>query len=115
MGPAGVLLAQGAVRGTWGLKLLSNDLTPGSRVLIYRNIRERAQRIAPFFRYDADPYMISARGAHGLAPGCLHGLRPVPVLGADAWAGQLATRAVKVTVDAYDGTVRFYVADAADP
>ena len=27
--------------------LLSNDLTPGSRVLIYRNIRERVQRIAP--------------------------------------------------------------------
>src|SRR5439155_5015864 len=43
--------------------LLSNDLTLGSRVLLYRNIRERVQRIAPFFRYDDDPYMvISAAG-----------------------------------------------------
>jgi hypothetical protein len=43
--------------------LLSNDLTPESRVLLYRNIRERVQRIAPFFRYDDDPYMvISAAG-----------------------------------------------------
>jgi uncharacterized protein len=43
--------------------LLCNDLIPGSRVLISRNIRERVQRIAPFFRYDPDPYLvISAAG-----------------------------------------------------
>jgi uncharacterized membrane protein (UPF0182 family) len=70
--------------------LLSNDLTPGSRVLLYRNIRERVQRISPFFRYDDDPYMVisAARRIVWLLDGytCL---RPVPVLGADAWVGQL--------------------------
>jgi uncharacterized membrane protein (UPF0182 family) len=38
--------------------LLSNGLPPQSRVLIYRNNRERVQRIAPFFRYDDDPYIV---------------------------------------------------------
>src|SRR4029450_9069828 len=36
--------------------LLSNDLTPESRLLIYRNIRARVERIAPFFKYDDDTH-----------------------------------------------------------
>ncbi|MBI2001262.1 MAG: UPF0182 family protein [candidate division NC10 bacterium] len=86
--------------------LLSNDLTPSSRLHIYRNIRERVQRIAPFFQYDGDPYMaISAAG------------RIVWLLDAytisDRFPYSTPTRGL--TVDAYDGTVRFYVADPADP
>jgi uncharacterized membrane protein (UPF0182 family) len=96
--------------------LLSNDLTPGSRVLIYRNIRERVERIAPFLRYDADPYpVISAAGrivwlldGYTVSDG-------FPYSAPTRGLGNYVRNAVKVSVDAYDGTAHFYVADPADP
>src|SRR3989454_5029501 len=96
--------------------LLSNDLTPGSRVLLYRNIRERVQRIAPFFRYDDDPYMVIS--AAGRIVWLLDGYTVsdrFPYSAPTRGLGNYVRNAVKVTVDAYDGTVRFYVADPADP
>jgi len=96
--------------------LLSNDVTPASRVLLYRTVRERVQRIAPFFRYDQDPYLvISAAGrlvwfldGYTVSNGYPYSA-PTPGL------GNYIRNAVKATVDAYDGTVRFYLADPADP
>jgi len=96
--------------------LLSNDVTPESRVLLYRRIRERVQRIAPFFRYDPDPYLAIAASGHlvwfldgyTVSDGYPYAT-PTPGL------GNYVRNAVKATVDAYDGTVRFYVADPADP
>ena len=38
--------------------LLSEDIDEDSRLLLYRNIRERVARIAPFLRFDSDPYMV---------------------------------------------------------
>src|SRR3989449_8237497 len=95
--------------------LLSNDLTPGSRVLLYRNIRERVQRIAPFFRYDDDPYMVIS--AAGRIVWLLDGYTVsdrFPYSTRTRGLGNYVRNAVKVTVDAYDGTVHFYVADPAD-
>ena len=96
--------------------LLSNDVTSDSRVLIYRTIKERVERIAPFFRYDTDPYLvISAAGrlvwlldGYTVTDGFPYAT-PTPGL------GNYVRNAVKVTVDAYDGTARFYVAEPTDP
>jgi uncharacterized protein len=96
--------------------LLSNDLTPVSRVLLYRNIRERVQRIAPFFRYDDDPYMVIS--AAGRIVWLLDGYTVsdrFPYSAPTRGLGNYVRNAVKVSVDAYDGTVHFYVADPADP
>jgi hypothetical protein len=96
--------------------LMSNDLTPESRVLLYRNIRERVQRIAPFFLYDDDPYMVIS--AAGRIVWLLDGYTAsngFPYSTATRGLGNYVRNAVKVTVDAYDGTVHFYVADGADP
>ncbi|MEK7732478.1 MAG: UPF0182 family protein [Planctomycetota bacterium] len=96
--------------------LMSNDLTPESRVLLYRNIRERVQRIAPFFRYDDDPYMVIS--AVGRIVWLLDGYTVsdrFPYSAPTRGLGNYVRNAVKVTVDAYDGTVHFYVADPADP
>ena len=38
--------------------LLSPEITSESRVLFHRQIGERVRRIAPFFRFDADPYLV---------------------------------------------------------
>jgi hypothetical protein len=96
--------------------LMSNDLTSASRVLLYRNIRERVQRIAPFFQYDADPYMVIS--AAGRIVWLLDGYTVsdwFPYSAATPGLGNYVRNAVKVTVDAYDGTVHFYIADPADP
>jgi uncharacterized protein len=96
--------------------ILSDDLTPESRILMYRTITDRIQRIAPFFRYDRDPYLILSDG--GRLIWMLDGYTSTdrypysdPVRG----IGNYMRNSVKVTVDAYDGTVTFYVADPSDP
>jgi hypothetical protein len=96
--------------------LLSNDLTAESRLLIYRNIRARVQRIAPFFQYDDDPYMVIS--AAGRIVWLLDGYTVsdrFPYSAPTRGLGNYVRNAVKVTVDAYDGAVHFYVADPADP
>ncbi len=96
--------------------LLSNDLTTESRVLLYRNIRERVRRIAPFLQYDDDPYMVIS-GA-GRIVWLLDGYTVsdrFPYSAPTRGLGNYVRNAVKVTVDAYDGMVHFYVADPADP
>ena len=96
--------------------LLSNDVTSESRLLIHRTIQERVQKIAPFFLYDPDPYLvISAAGRlvwfldGYTASDAFPYATPTPQL------GNHIRNAVKVTVDAYDGTVHFYLADPTDP
>jgi uncharacterized membrane protein (UPF0182 family) len=96
--------------------LLSNDVTPDSRVLIYRNIRERVQRIAPFLRYDDDPYLVIS--AAGRLVWLLDGYTisdGFPYSAPTRGLGNYVRNAVKVTVDAYNGTVKFYIADPTDP
>jgi uncharacterized membrane protein (UPF0182 family) len=96
--------------------LMSNDLTTESRVLLYRNLRERIQRIAPFFKYDDDPYMVIS--AAGRIVWLLDGYTVsdrFPYSAPTRGLGNYVRNAVKVTVDAYDGTVHFYAADPADP
>jgi uncharacterized membrane protein (UPF0182 family) len=85
-------------------------------VLLYRNIRERVQRIAPFFRYDDDPYMVISTAGRivWLLDGYTVSDR-FPYSAPTRGLGNYVRNAVKVTVDAYDGTVHFYVADPADP
>jgi uncharacterized membrane protein (UPF0182 family) len=96
--------------------LLSNDLTADSRIMIYRTIGERVRQIAPFFKYDRDPYMIVTDA--GRLVWMLDGYTTTdrypysdPVRG----MGNYIRNSVKVTVDAYDGRVLFYLADPGDP
>ncbi len=70
--------------------VLSDDLTPESRILMYRNVIDRVRRIAPFFRFDRDPYLVvTDDGRPGVDARRLHDYRPLSVLGARARARQL--------------------------
>ena len=44
--------------------LLSQDIQTESRVMIYRRVMERAQRLTPFIRFDQDPYMVIGKDGH---------------------------------------------------
>ena len=96
--------------GTLNL-LLSRDITPDSRVMLYRTIGERVRRLAPFLRYDSDPYLVLAQGRlFWIVDAYTQSFRypyAEPVAG---W-GNYVRNAVKVVVDAYHGSVDFYVVD----
>ncbi len=94
--------------------LLSSDIWSDSRLLFARQITTRLNRIAPFLRYDRDPYLVLADG------------RLVWVIDAFTVTDRYpyATRygdinymrnSVKVVVDAYDGRVTFYVMTPEEP
>ena len=104
--------------------VISNQLTGDSQVLFKRTIAERVHELAPFLAYDHDPYLVSADidGEDRLvwlwdaytASGRYPNAQP---LGEDSpFPGANYVRnSVKVAIDAYDGTVRFFVADPEEP
>ncbi|PIE55328.1 MAG: hypothetical protein CSA35_02565 [Dethiosulfovibrio peptidovorans] len=102
--------------------IFSDVFTPESRIMYHRNIRGRLRKAAPFLLYDGDPYMAVVNGRLLWIQDCYTATdgypysEPVPV-----GAGRSRARinyirnSVKATVDAYDGTMIFYVLDNSDP
>ncbi len=93
---------------------VSESITPESRILIKREIRERAGSIAPFLRYDRDPYIV-------LSEGRLFWMHDAYTV-SDRYPYSepfeninYIRNSVKVVTDAYDGTIDFYVTDEEDP
>jgi len=97
----------------------SDDVTPDSRVLIHRNIREMVNGIAPFLIYDNDPYIVvNSEGRLFWLLDAFTESATYPY-SRHQYAGQnnvnYIRNSVKVTIDAYNGTVHFYVFDQNDP
>jgi uncharacterized protein len=130
--------------------LLTSYVKPETRIQIWRRVRERVAKIAPFLRLDHDPYAVLSDGklywiqdaytvsnyfpysnpldtiqqGNQLEPGFEAsppaGMSQLGTATADVPAGFTGSlnyirNSVKVVVDMYDGTVRFYVMDPADP
>jgi uncharacterized membrane protein (UPF0182 family) len=95
--------------------LLSSDITPKSRILYYRNIMERARKIAPFLIYDPDPYIVVSKNG-----GLFWIIDAYTVSNRVPYSNPLNKKinyirnSVKVVVDAYNGTVNFYISDPND-
>ena len=107
--------------------LISTQVTADSQLLMHRALGDRVRLIAPFLSYDKDPYVVvtddgrlvyiqdafttsdrfpnadyvdpASLGAVGFQIGPLNYIR----------------NSVKVVMDAYDGSMTFYVADPSDP
>ncbi|HLA10212.1 MAG TPA: UPF0182 family protein [Pyrinomonadaceae bacterium] len=97
----------------------SDDVTAESRVLLNRNISKMVNGIAPFLIYDDDPYivineegqlfwMIDAFTESATYPYSRHHQ-------VDRYRVNYIRNSVKVVIDAYNGSVRFYVFDPVDP
>jgi len=96
--------------------LLTGYITPESRILFRRNIKERVRAIAPFLRLDHDPYIVVSGGRLFWIEDAYTTSRWFPYSQTLPGSGDNYIRnSVKVVIDAYDGTVGFYVADPADP
>ena len=96
--------------------LVSDQLTKESQLHDTRNIKERVKRIAPFFDYDTDPYIIVRDDGTlvWIIDAYLKAER-YPYSEAHQGTENYLRNSVKATVDAYTGEVEFYVVDGEDP
>jgi uncharacterized membrane protein (UPF0182 family) len=96
--------------------LLTDYLTRDSRVLYYRNIRERAAKALPFLVWDGDPYMVVTEEGHlKWILDAYTTSRSYPYSQPMADGTNYMRNSVKVVIDAYDGDVKAYLVDANDP
>jgi uncharacterized membrane protein (UPF0182 family) len=105
-----------------GLRLfISNYFTSDSRVLIRRNVVERVERLAPFLTFDHDPYIVADGDHYAYVIDGYTSSATYPY--SEAYAGSIAPfrgrnylrNSVKAVVDAYSGSVTFYVFAPDDP
>jgi len=95
--------------------LFSPNLTAQSRVLMYRRIAERVRRIAPFLVYDSSPYLAISQGRLVWIQDAYTTSSRYPYSKPSSGGTNYIRNSVKVTVDAYDGSVVFHVIDSKDP
>ena len=107
--------------------VLPGEISRTSRILYNRNIKKRIHKIAPFLRYDGDPYIvihdgklvwmidaytITHRYPYSVSMREFDDERRRQLANAqrndESW-GNYIRNSVKVVVDAYDGTTDFYV------
>jgi len=100
--------------------LFTEYLTPESRIMYNRKIRKRANFLAPFLEYDRDPYLVLSEGKlyWMLDAYTTTDMYPYSVRSHGPFKNSLLNyvrNSVKVTVDAYNGDVCFYLIDEKDP
>jgi uncharacterized membrane protein (UPF0182 family) len=125
-GTGGVVLNSYLKRLAFALRLsdmnmlLSQDFTPNSRVLLYRNIQQRVRQVAPFLDYDQDPYLVIGTDGH------LYWIQDAYTTSARFPYSEpfrhnvfgtinYIRNSVKVVIDAYDGSLTFYMVDPTEP
>ncbi len=99
-----------------GLRLFTTqELTPESRILFFRDINQRVRTIAPFLTFDRDMYHVIAGGKIYFIWDAYTTAATYPYSQPTMGKANYIRNSVKVVVDAYEGSVDFYIADKADP
>jgi uncharacterized membrane protein (UPF0182 family) len=126
-GAAGLSLGSPLARLFWGFHLgdlnllISDQVTSATKLLLNRSLTSRLGALVPFLSLDPDPYLVvgpegrlvwvqDAYTTTGAVPGA--------TATTDATLGatyDYIRNSVKITMDAYDGSVHFYLADPSDP
>ena len=90
-------------------------LKPESQILYYRSVQERVQHIAPFLILDGDPYVVVHNGRLLYVQDAYTASDRYPY--SELYEGEFnyIRNSVKAVVDAYQGTVEFYISDPSDP
>jgi uncharacterized membrane protein (UPF0182 family) len=108
--------------------LISDQVTADSQLLFHRSLDDRLSLIAPFLRFDSDPYLVVSDS------GRLEYIQDAYTISdrfpnAQAFDGSTLAagsglandsfnyirNSVKIVMDAYDGSMKFYVNDPTDP
>lgn len=125
-GTGGVQLSNILVKSIFALRfanikfLLADDINEQSRVMYYRNIKSRVRKVAPFLTYDQDPYLIISEGRLFWIQDAYTTTSRFPYSEPSRsnimnGYGNYIRNSVKVVIDAYNGTMDFYVIDDSDP
>ena len=126
-GKDGIVLSNIVRRAAFALRfgdfnaLISGQVTSSTKVLMERDIRDRVRKLAPFLKFDGDPYPVALGNRTVWILDGYTTTDMYPYSQATTGERGLASsfnyvrNSVKATVDAYDGTVTFYVWDAKDP
>jgi hypothetical protein len=100
----------------------SPNITSNSQLMMRRNIVERVHEITPFLQLDKDPYLVGAKDRFYwvLDAYTISNMYPASKPAADDYLASddkfnYIRNSVKVVVDAFDGTVDYYIADPSDP
>ena len=105
---------------------ISGQLAADSKVLLERNVSSRLTKVAPFLHPDADPYLVVLDGRllwvvdMYTTTDWYPYSTPADTSRLDRVFGlpqnfNYVRNSVKATVDAFDGTMTFYVVDPTDP
>jgi uncharacterized membrane protein (UPF0182 family) len=96
----------------------TNKIKEDSKILFRRNVRQRIRSLTPFLSLDRAPYLV-------VTPKRLYWIQDAYTTssmfpnstphGKDKGQINYMRNSVKIVVDAYDGTVDFYIADPEDP
>jgi uncharacterized membrane protein (UPF0182 family) len=106
-------------RGDLAKLPFSDDVNSQSRLLMRRNVRDRAAALAPFLTFEQDPYIVI--GHDGRLSWIMDAFTTsdnypyASHYGLDSRSINYMRNSVKVVIDAYDGTTTFYVFDPVDP
>ena len=98
--------------------LVSTNVNSNSRIIINREITHRIARIMPFLAYEDDPYAVTVDGKIYWVSDAYTTSSYYPY--SEPYTGQLGgtnyiRNSIKIVVDAYNGTVDFYIVDPEDP
>jgi uncharacterized membrane protein (UPF0182 family) len=100
--------------------LFTTYLSPDSKIMYKRRIRERVGLIAPFLSYDSDPYLVvSGKKLYWIIDAyTTSNMYPYSIRSHGRFKNKelnYIRNSIKVTIDAYNGDVAFYVIDKKDP
>ena len=120
-GKGGVLLSNPLIKLVYAWKfsdinlMISGEINPDSKIQYERNIQDRVQKLVPFLELDSDPYIVLHDGKLKWIQDAYTVSNNFPY--SEPFEGKFnyIRNSVKVVVDAYDGTVKFYVSDKTDP
>ena len=102
----------------------STNITKDSNIIIKRNILERVEKVMPYLEYDQNPYMvITDEGRMVWVIDAYTTSNSYPYSQVTNLVQENGTikkinyirNSVKVLVDSYDGTMKFYITDRTDP
>ncbi len=94
--------------------LLSAEITPESKIMFERSIRERISKITPFLTLDDDPYLVISDGRLFWMLDAYTVTDRFPYSEKHGSINYMRN-SVKIVVDAYNGDVTYYIVDTADP
>jgi uncharacterized protein len=120
-GDGGVLLSSffRRVLFAWQFKdlniLISGEINPDSRIQYRRTVQERFATVSPFFMRDREAYSVVADGRIFWIQDAYTVTRRYPY--STPYRGQFnyIRNSVKAVVDAYHGTIDYYIFDPTDP